>query len=187
MGKTALFILAVIVTVGVAYILGVTAAGIFQKYRVEKSREEGTRAVLEQMGTGLGIGVALPDAELEDLDGYPVRLRDVLQARTMISFISPGCKGCEIQMERIRESVRGSQADDRFVLISSSDPAELREIKNEYCRNCRFLHDRDNEYVKKLGVFTYPLSFVVDSTLMIVAVIGGAPEKRQLEEIVGYR
>lgn len=183
--RISLFVVAIIVTVGVAYVLGVAAAGIVQKYRMKKFRAEKTQEILEQMGSGLDVGVPLPDVELEELDGNSIRLSEAVGARSLVSFISPDCGACKIALERISATVSESDRAG-FVLISDTDPANLSHIQDSLNLHCRLIYDRGGEYKNRLGVFTFPFNVVVDKELVIEDIIAGAPETDELEAIIEY-
>jgi peroxiredoxin len=183
--RISLFIVAVIVTIGVAYILGVAAAGIVQDYRAKKWRAEKTKEVLEQMGSGLAVGVPLPDVELEDMTENPVKLSQVVGPRSMVSFVSPDCGACKIAMERLKK-IASDREQTCFIMISSSDPIELTSLRDSLGLNCIWLYDRDNEYGHELGVFSFPFNVTVNKSLIIEDVILGAPEEGQFEDIIEF-
>jgi len=181
--RASLFVLAIIVTIGVAYVLGVAAAGIVQKYRMKKYRAEKTEEILEQMGSGLTIGGALPDVDLEQLDGTPIKLSQAVAGKALIGFVSPDCGACKIAMERISETVTEPDRDE-FVLISDADPMTLAYLRDSLNLHCQLLYDRDGNYKLQLGVFTFPFNLVVSKQLVIEDIIAGAPETNELEAII---
>jgi len=183
--RASLFVVAVIVTIGVAYVLGVGAAGIVQKYRMKKYRAEKTQEILEQMGSGLAIGVPLPDVDLEELNGNPVKLSQAVGDKSLVSFISPDCGACKITLGRIAETA-GEQDRGGFVLISDADPATLSRLQDSLNLQCRFLYDRGGDYKLQLGVYTFPFNVVVNKSLVIEEIIAGAPETGELEAIIEF-
>ncbi len=185
--KTVVFVLAIAVTVGVAYVLGVTAAGIVQKYRSKQFRAETTRQILDKMGTGLDVGITLPDAELQDLDGDTVDLKNIVGQRSMISFISPDCGACKSQLELFKKELTDPAQQSRFILLSGADPAELRDLQKEYCSNCRFLQDPASSYMLTLNVVSFPINFVVDQSMTITNIVVGPPDPGTLHDVAEYR
>jgi len=185
--KTALFVLAIVVTVGVAYVLGVTAAGIVQKYRSKQFRAETTRKILEQMDTGLDVGVTLPDAELQNLNGDSVDLKSVVGPRSMISIVSPDCGACKAQLELFKRELTDPGQQSRFIVVSGADPIELRDLQSEYCPNCSVLHDPGSSYMLTLNVVSFPINFVVDQSMTITDIIVGPPDPGALHEIAEYQ
>jgi len=182
--KAVVMIVAILVTVGVAYILGVSAAGLVQKAWVKKSQAEETESILKQMGSNLAVGVALPDAELEDLDGNPVRLGEVTHEKSLVAFVSPDCGACKIQLQRYNKNVPSPADQSHFIVISDADPAELISLRDEYSLSCIFLVDLKGTYKSKLGVFTFPFNLVVTKALVIDNIIPGVPEPDELEQVV---
>lgn len=183
--RASLFVVAIIVTIGVAYVLGVAAAGIVQKYRMKKFRAEKTGEILEQMGSGLAIGVPLPDVDLEELNGNPVKLSEAVGDKSLVSFISPDCGACKITLERIAEIV-AERDRAGFVLISDTDPRMLTQLRDSLSLQCRLLYDPGGEYKLQLGVYSFPFNVVVDRSLVIEEVIAGAPETSELEAIIEH-
>jgi peroxiredoxin len=186
--RVALFVVAMFATVGVAYVLGVAAAGFVQKIKIEKFRAEQTREILARMGSGLGKGVILPDAEFENLTGHSVRLSEVVGPRSMICIFSPDCGACDAALDRIRAKAVGPDAQSRFILISDTDPVEIDHIRDSLgLQNCHFLYDHNGAYQLKLGVMTFPFILTVNQSLIIEDVMPGAPDMSQLEKVVDYR
>jgi peroxiredoxin len=183
--RVSLFIVAVIATVGVAYILGVAAAGVVQTYRTKKYKAEKTAEILKQMGSGLAEGVTLPDADLQDLTGNPIKLSQAVGSRSMVSFISPDCGACKIAMDRIKEIVP-AQEQANFILISVSNLTELNSLRDSLDLHCTILYDPDAEYQLGLGVFTFPFNLVVDQSLVIKDIIAGAPEEGEIETLAKF-
>lgn len=184
--RTIVFILAIIVTIGVAYVLGVTAAGIVQKYRSKQFRAETTKQILEKMGTGLDVGVTLPDARLQDLDGNTVDLKDIVGPQSLVAFISPDCGACKAQLELYKKELTDPAQQSRFILLSGSATEELRDLQNEYCPNCRFLNDPGNQYMLSLNVVSFPINFVVDQSMTITDIIVGPPDADKLHDVADY-
>jgi peroxiredoxin len=184
--KVVVMIVAILVTVGVAYILGVSAAGLVQKARARKSQAERTESILKQMGSNLAVGVTLPDSELEDLAGNPVCLSEITHEKSLVTFISPDCGACKIQLERFQKNIPSPAAQSHFILISDADPAELISLRDEYSLSCIFLHDLKGIYKSKLGVFTFPFNLVVTKALVIDNIISGVPEPDELEQIIQF-
>ena len=180
--RVSLFILAFIVILGAVYILGLKAGGIIMKHRMEKHRAEDTREILKQMGSGLAVGALLPDVDLEELNGNPIKLSRAVGDKSLVSFMSPDCAACKIALDRIAE-VAHEPNGAGFVLISDTDPAELSHLRDSLNLHCRFLYDRGGEYKLKLGVYTFPFNVVVKRSLVIEDIIVGAPEKTDLEKI----
>jgi hypothetical protein len=179
-------VVAIIVTVGVAYILGVAAAGIVQKYRSNKFRAEKTRELLDRMGTGLAVGVALPEGDLEDLTGTPIKLSEAVGTKSFVSFFTPDCGACKMMLEGIKKTALDSEVQSRFVLISDVHPTEMMYLEDSLDLHCRFLYDPEGVYKDRLGVFSFPFNLVVDQSLVIKDIIAGAPDEDELAEIGEY-
>jgi peroxiredoxin len=184
--RVLLFIAAVILTVAVAYILGVAAAGIVQKVQAGKLKAERTQQILEQMGSNLGVGVTLPDANLEDLNGNPVQLSQVVESKSLVAIFSPDCSYCGLQIQRIIEAAIDELDQTNFILISDADPMQLTDMRDSLNTHCRIFYDRDGEYKSQLGVTSFPFNFVVDQSLVIEEIIAGTPELDEIREIMTF-
>lgn len=184
--RISLFVIAVIVTIGVAYILGVAAAGIVQKYRFEKIMAEKKQEILDKMGSNLAVGVTLPDADLEDLSGNRIRLSDAVRAKSVIAYISPDCAYCRMEMESILEITTDKWEQAGVIMISDIDPTELMYMRDSLNLHCQWLCDRDGIYKSQLGVFSYPFNFIVNQLMVIEEIIAGAPETSQLAEVIEF-
>jgi peroxiredoxin len=184
--RTIVFIAAIIVTIGVAYVLGVTAAGIVQKYRSKQFRAETTKQILEKMGTGLEVGVTLPDAQLQDLDSNAVDLKDIVGPQSIVSIISADCGACKAQLELYKKELADPAQQSRFILVSSSNSDELRDLQKEFCPNCRFLNDPGSQYMLSLNVVSFPINFVVDQSMTIQDIVVGPPDASTLHEVAEY-
>jgi peroxiredoxin len=185
--RTVVFVVAILTTIGVAYVLGVTAAGILQKHRARQYRQETTKQTLEKMGTGIKVGAKLPDAELQDTDGNAIDLRTVVGPRSMISFISPDCGACKAQLELFKRELSDPAQQSRFILISGSNPSELGGLQSEYCPGCRILVDPQSEYILRLNVISFPFNVVVDQTMTIADIIVGPPDQGTLKDVAEYK
>lgn len=182
--RAVVFVVAIVATITVAYILGVAAAGIVQKVRDKKTRAEQTQSLLDKMGSGLAVGVKLPDAHLEDLDGQFVDLSELLCDRTLVGFVSPGCGFCKSEIELFNEIAADAQQQRCLILISDAAPMDLVAFRDEFKIQCHLLYDPDGAYKSALGVFTFPFNLIVDNTLTIQEIIPGAPDKEQVEKII---
>ncbi len=182
--KISVFVVAVIVTIGVAYVLGVAAAGIVQKVRTNRARAKQTEDILKKMGSGLAVGVTLPDADLEDLSGNPVKLSDLVGPKSLVAIFSPSCSYSLAELQMIKEASADAGEEANFIMISDTDPTELMYVQDSLQLQCHLLYDRDGKYRSKLNVFSYPFNFIVDQSLVIKEIIVGMTDQGKLEEII---
>lgn len=168
----------------IAYFGGIKAAQGLQVWKAKRERIRQTQAVLEKMGTGLGIGKSLPDAVLADLEGVDTRLSNLLCERTTIVFFRTECSFSRAELIALKEATTAPEDQSCFVLISNSDQAELWEVKQKLGLACPILYDRDTQYGRQLGVKTAPLNFVVDRTLKITDVVSGALTSNEIRDFM---
>jgi peroxiredoxin len=185
--RAVIFVAAIVVTVAVAYILGVAAAGIVQKAREKKNRIAQTRVLLEKMGSGLDIGVTLPDAHLEDMNGALVDLSEILCERSMVGFVSTSCGFCKLEVERFNKLATDPKRQSCLILISDAPPADLLDFRNELNIQCQLYYDPDGTYQSALGVYTFPFNLIVDENRTIQDIIPGTPDEEVIEEIIVYK
>jgi len=177
-------LLGVGVIIVAAYFLGITAANGARTWKAKQERVRQTETVLKQMGTGLRPGKTLPDAVLADLEGYDIRLSDILCDRTVIVFFKPDCSFSRAELAAIKEATVKPEDQACFVLISGADQPELWAIKEELGLSCPLLFDRNTQYGKVLGIKSVPLNFIVDRNLQIEEVVSGAMPSRDIAEIM---
>jgi peroxiredoxin len=157
-----------------AYFSGTAIAKGMRNWKAGRMRAEQTTAILERMGSGLGVGKALPDAVLADLEGVDTRLGDLLCDRTVIVFFRTDCSYSRAELAALKKATAKPEDQSCFILISHSDQTELWEVKQSLGLTCPILFDRDKQYGRQLGLMTAPLNFVVDKALQVKEVIAGA-------------
>jgi len=78
---------------------------------------------------GLEPGETAPDFTAQKLDGSNVTLADLSHRRTVMLFVSPGCKPCEESLpEYLRLSVIARDQGEELVLVSGGDHDPTREM-----------------------------------------------------------
>ena len=182
--RISVFVVAVIVTIGVAYVLGVAAAGIVQKVRAGRARIKQTEDMLKKMGTGLAVGVTLPDADLEDLDGNPIKLSAMVGPNSLVAVFSPSCSYSLAELQMIQTASADAKDAANFIMISDTDPSELMYVQDSLKLTCRILYDREGKYRSRLNVISFPFNFIVDQSLEIKEIIVGMTELDKVNEII---
>jgi len=179
-----LIFLAVLITIAIAYLLGMKTAKAVQDWKADSKRARQTAAVLREMGSGLGVGKVLPDAVLADLKGNKIRLGDILCDRSVVVIFSPECSFSRAELAAIKNIGPKPEDETCFILISAGDRTEVRYVIEKEGLNCPLLIDRNGEYGKRLGIKSVPMNFVVDRTLTIVGVISGVMPNEDIADIV---
>ncbi|NMC43117.1 MAG: redoxin domain-containing protein [candidate division Zixibacteria bacterium] len=169
----------------VAYFSGIAIAKGIRNWNAGRMRAEQAEAILERMGSGLGVGKSLPDAVLADLEGIDTRLSDLLCDRTVIVFFRTDCSYSRAELAALKEATARPKDQSCFILISHSDQAEIWVVKQSLGLTCPILYDRDKQYGKQLGLMTAPLNFVVDKNLQIKEVIAGAMTAEDIAVLIG--
>lgn len=93
--------------------------------RVNRGGSEHSSAQLR----GLGPGEAAPDFTAQKLDGSNVTLADFSRRRTVMLFVSPGCKPCvESLPEYVRLSAIARDQGEELLLVSGGDHDPTRAM-----------------------------------------------------------
>ena len=118
-------------------------------------------------GVSLPVGTPAPDVELEDLDGNPVRLADVLDGKpALIEFWAIWCENCEAlqpQLDRIQ-----ARFGDRMnvvavaVAVSQSQRRVKRHIA-EHAPGYPYLWDERGAAVRAYQAATTSIVVLVDA------------------------
>jgi peroxiredoxin len=172
----------VAVTAVLAYALGVKAANFIDKRKALQMRAEMTKGVLEKMGTGLGVGVPLPDGEFEDLTGAKVRLSDLACGKTLVVYVEPNCGHCVNQMKAMSTQFVGDRRACG-IIVSNISIDGLHEFKDKYGIDCLLLSDIDSRYRKALNIMSFPSNFIVDRNLRIQDVVLGELKDDEIKSL----
>lgn len=130
-------------------------------------------------GVSLPVGTPAPDVELEDLDGNPVRLADVLDGKpALIEFWAIWCENCEAlqpQLDRIQ-----ARFGDRMnvvavaVAVSQSQRRVKRHVA-EHAPGYPYLWDGKGAAVRAYQAATTSIVVLLDAdgTVVYTGVGGG--------------
>lgn len=169
----AVYAVVLIVTVLVAYALGVTGARWVTNRRAQAKRAELTAAILQQMGGTITIGKPLPNARFEGLDGTARDLQSMISANTIVVFLDAECHYCLDEIQTICRVFKEDGHTPPVVFISDANLDELRALRDQYEILVPIFHDPDGSYAISLAVTTFPFNVVVDKTLSVRDVIAG--------------
>jgi peroxiredoxin len=182
--KRLVLVLTAGIVLAAAYFFGIAIAKGVRNWKAGRMQAEQTEAILEKMGSGLGVGKSLPDAVLADLEGTDTRLSDLLCDRTVVVFFRTDCSFSQAELAALKEATTAPEDQRCFVLISHSDQAELWEVRQKLGLICPILFDRDKLYGKQLGLMTAPLNFMVDKNLKITKVVSGALSAKSIADFM---
>jgi peroxiredoxin len=172
-----------IVTVATAVSLGLLLAPSVRHIHENAVQKRTTRVELNRMQT-LNIGDTLPDVRLEDLSGRSIDLASVIKhRRTAIAFVLPDCDACLFEMQRILKLSPDSIAQQHWVLVSSSNPRTLNDLKVERGLAMPVLYDHQNRLASRLRINSFPFNIVVDSQRVIISIFSGALLDDQVSQI----
>jgi peroxiredoxin len=182
-------VVAVILTVGLAYILGVEAGNYYIKAKRSKNfiltRNAQTAQILQQMNT-IAVGDTLLDHTFQDLNGNPVKLSEVLSEKTVIDIFDLGCEACLVEIQAIHEVVRDESDFKYFVLISSGAPVSLTDLRQQYNLRCPILYDENHEFFSELNIMGIPFNMIVTKDRIIEKIVSGTLTEDELREVIKH-
>lgn len=186
MPRPLFYTITILLTVACAIMLGVGASGLWAELRRSEymqNRELKTESLLQQMHD-LRVGDKLPDHIFEDLGRNPVRLTEVIDGRSVITFILPDCPACSEQIEELQGVVKSRSDIRHFVFLSSSNPRLLEDEWNEIGGNLTVLYDHKSVYQSMFGVFSFPFNIVINEKGVIEQLISGNMLSEEFAEII---
>ncbi len=183
LGKVMLGVVVLAAVIGAGLLLGGQAAHYATAKKQLAARNENTAGILSQMNT-INVGDVLPDHRFEDLESNLVWLSDLLAHKTLISFYYPDCDGCILELEQLQNVCRDSADYQYFIYISSTDLQSLVEDREKHGIPLRIFYDHERAFAKELEVYTYPFNIIVNRDGLIEAIVGGALEESDFEDII---
>ena len=179
------YLVLLIATAGVAYVLGTQAGALVNSRKVDRYKErraENEKAILEQMGT-IAAGDTLPDFYFQDLNGDQVYLRDLINERALIMYFEPDCELCLVELEMVQAEVTDTSQFGNFLMISGANPLYLIKLRDRYDIRSPLVYDYEGFFHNSLKVFTFPFNLVVDKDLVIVEILAGGLTPDEVLEI----
>jgi peroxiredoxin len=184
----AIGVIAVIVTVGGAYILGTEAAQLLTSRKeraIAAARAALADRVINDMGT-IKVGDVLGDSTFLTLTGERVKLSQYLDNNhpTVITIFDPTCQACLLEFEDV--AIEVSRPDDfaRFVLVSPGEIDQLVNLQRELGLKSPILHDDLARFSSTINLRAYPFSIVVDRSRTIRRLIAGAMTRDEIAGIL---
>ncbi|MCX6834879.1 MAG: redoxin domain-containing protein [candidate division Zixibacteria bacterium] len=175
MKSSLIWVLAAAVVV-LAYIIGVQAAALFEKWNLSRNADQyyaqaagQTASILRQMGT-IEVGDTLPNCPFEDIDGKVRLLSEVVTDKTLITYLERDCEACLLELERLKQAAN-SQADyDHILLITSANPVHMQKLRADYGLGCVILYDEERRFGSTLQISNFPFNLVVNRQRVIEAI-----------------
>lgn len=144
----------IVLTIAVAYVLGVQAGSFINERKRAERRAKGvehTRSILDRMQT-IEVGDRLPDVPMEDIDGYPHLLSELVQGQALITYTQTSCDACLMELERIAELCRNPSDYRRFIFVSTANPLHLMELRSNFGLESDFLFDEERVFGNALHI-----------------------------------
>ena len=137
-------------------------------------------------GLGLPPGTPAPDAQVEDMEGNPVSLLEVIGGRpALIEFWASWCEQCEALQPRIDEVQKrfGEQVSVVAVAVAvSQSRRRVRRHVERHAPGYAFVYDADGEAVRAYKALTTAVVVLVDAEGRIVST-GVGPGQELVEAV----
>lgn len=163
-------IVIVCITIAIAYVTGIKAAEHWKNISKNTNEDKAKQSILSQMNN-LSLGDTLPDYSFDDLSFQSKKLRPMIEGKTMLIFIQPGCPFCLADIELLNKYIQEDTNASKFIIISAGDPRELIELRNTYELKMPILYDHERGYSSIFGVFTYPFHIVINKDMAVTNII----------------
>ncbi|UCG62069.1 MAG: redoxin domain-containing protein [Candidatus Zixiibacteriota bacterium] len=163
-------VLAVILAVTVTYVVGAYVGDRYYHYRSSRAMNRVHAKAMADV-EHLRPGFVLPDRQLDSYDGDPVMLSELVGTRAMLIFIMAGCRASLDEMTWLGETLSDTTSAANILFICAGQSETLTEILYRYDFTSALFYDQERDFSKELGISMYPFHIVVDSNLVIIAVI----------------
>ena len=186
MKRVLLVVVLTAVAAATAYVFGIEAGNyVVQSKRgnTRKASIRETQAVLQRMST-IEVGDTLPNYMVEDIDGNRFMLSELLCGLTVISFITPDCDACLIELGTTVKNCTDSLNQRHFVYISTGNPVRLRTLRSSYGIKSLILFDEAAYISGDLRVSTFPFNVIIDRHRCIQEVQSGGLWPEQYERVL---
>ncbi len=174
------YFIAVVITVGVAYLVGVQVAGVMisrnksqQVNNYYEEREVFTREALSYL-KGLNPGDTIPDHQFEDIDQLPQILSHLVDGPTSITFFDPECESCQKEMISVTKTILNSQDLRKFIYIANCNRDLIKTLIEKHNLQMPILFDQQGAYTFAFELYHYPFTVIVDEDLVIREAIAAA-------------
>jgi len=107
------------------------------------------------------------------LEGNHVELEKVVISPTFMTYFLADCHSCLEQLAFLSGQSQFIEPGLLFILVSHSNPFELKELKSRYKIEFPILYDHWNQFGSNLKIDTYPFNILVDSGLVVREIIPG--------------
>ncbi len=132
------------------------------------------------------MSTKIPNFFFYDLDGNLVELTKIADENNslLICYFIKDCEGCHEQLEIISKLAVQENWDKSIVLMSNSNPFELRELQNAFQLKMPILYDHWGQYGIHLNINDYPFSIVIDRELVITHLFPKILLEEEIKEVV---
>ena len=191
MKRTAIILVTTIIVIAVAYIFGVEAGGLIGSFQTKKWKEkrEQQRQIILDKKEALQIGQKLPNYFFYDLDGNLVEFEKVAhgQKQFVICYLDSDCGSCREQLDIFSKIQVPADHLNAVIIISHSNPFELKEIRDSYKIKFPILYDYWNQYGIHLKIKEFPFNIIADSQLIITNLTPNVLLEDEVKEVVDLR
>ena len=141
-------------------------------------------AEAQEAGLGLPPGTPAPDAQVQDLDGNPVSLHDLIDGRpALLKFWATWCEQCEALQPRIDEVVERFGDEVAVIAVAvavNQNPRRIRRHIEAHAPPYPFVYDARGEAVRAYQALTTAVVVLVDGQGSVVST-GVGPDQELAE------
>ncbi len=137
-------------------------------------------------GTGIPIGQAAPDFELQTVDGQVYRLSDLKGKPVMLNFFATWCPPCRAEMPLLEETYK-EYKDQGFVIVAinlNEADVAITSFQQKLGLTFPIVVDKSDAVSRAYDIVPLPTSYFVDKNGIVQGLYKGEIRKPQLLELI---
>lgn len=163
--------------------VGVLAGNWFVQWRQKQAPGETLESWLTDNRTALRQGEPFAAVELSDLQGNVVNTADLVRGhKTLVLFLSSGCKSCSEAVARWKEDIKELPADVSVFGISPGDSVEVQNYRDKLDISFPLYSDSGYMFMQQYDVTAFPSVFCLDAEGRVLFALHGYREDFGLTE-----
>lgn len=138
-------------------------------------------------GSGVSVGRAAPDFQLQDLDGNEVSLAGLRGKPVLINFWATWCGSCRSERPHLEQIYQdwSSKGLELFTINVGESSAQIRDFMQSNNLSMPVLLDTNLVVAEKYNVTGIPTTFFIDKDGIIQwRMVGPFQEKEQIEQLL---
>ena len=121
------------------------------------------------------LGTAVPNFELEDINGDPVKFSEIIKEKKLIVFWASWCAHCEEMLPKLKQWQKQNPGSELEIIAISLDTSKeewhkkVFELGIESWYNLSDLQKWEGEGTKLYNVYATPTMFLIGNNQKIIA------------------